>query len=466
MILRDHRENIQAFFLTSDDITLEINKAVQLKWLLLFIILLGILLSTLVLNYGINYYIKSIKKMLYTDELTQLANRDALLDKLKNTMDSSDMYLIDINSFKTINELYGVQVGNRILKKMGNIVEKIALSNDMSAFRISSDEFILLSNSLNKDLDNKVKDIYTRIKEHHYVFDDLDIVIDIDITIGVVSGKGISLVKADMALKHARSERLNYTFYSKKIDTKQDTAKIIQVKKDIKYALENNNIVPYFQPIVDRNSNVIKYEALVRMIKLDGEKKEIILPFHFLDLSFKFNLYPKLSKMIIKKSFEAVEKTDKQISFNLAPSDILDVSMSKYILQKLNNCSKSQNVVVEITENEDIKDFEIIKKFIIEVKKTGAKIAIDDFGSGYANYSNLFELKPDYVKIDGSLIKDIVTNEENQILVRTIINLSKELGVKTIAEYIHSKEVFETAKSYGIDEFQGFYFGQAKRKID
>lgn len=463
LILRDHNGNIQAFYLTSVDVTEEVNKEAQLKWLLFGIIIIGILLSGLILNYSLNYYIKSIKNMFYTDELTQLANRDSLLDKLKNITDNSSMFLIDINSFKTINELYGVDVGNNILKNIAEIIEKIALSKNMSAFRISSDEFILLSLHSSDDI---IKEVHMQIKEHHYIFEDLNIIIDVDITIGAVKGKDTSLEKVDMALKSARKENLPYTFYTEQIDTKKDTKKIIQTKIDIKYALENNNIVPYFQPIVDKNSKIVKYEALMRMIKLDGEDREVILPFHFLDLSFKFNLYPQLSKRIIEKTFEIIEDIDKQISINLAPSDVIDKTMNKYILEKLAACSKAYNIIIEITENEDIKDFRIIKNFIGNVKKTGAKIAIDDFGSGYANYSNVFELKPDYIKIDGSLIKDIIINKENRVFVKTIISLSKELGVKTIAEYVHSKEVFELVKSYGVDEFQGFYFGEAQEKID
>ncbi|MCD6172398.1 MAG: EAL domain-containing protein [Sulfurimonas sp.] len=467
LFLKDHKGNIQAFFLTSDDITDKVASSNSLKQTLTLLILFTIIITILILNYSINYYIKSIKKMFYTDELTQLANRNALIDKIKNTTSTSNMLLIDINSFKTINELYGVSSGNNILMQMGEIIKKIALYHNMQAYRISSDEFILFSYTSEKILDvNMLQDIYIAIKEQSFSLSDLDVLVDIDITIGGVSGETISLEKVDMALKSARNEHLEYVLYSEKINTKKDTTKVVQVRKDIKYALENNNIVPYFQPIVDKEGNIIKYEALMRMIKLDSGKQEVISPFYFLDFSFKFNLYIKLSKAMIMQSFEVLKKTDKCISINLAPSDILDNTMSKYILNKLKACSKPQQIVVEITENEDIKDFEIVKKFIFEVKEIGAKLAIDDFGSGYANYSNIFELKPDYIKIDGSLIKDITTNKESQIFVKNIISLSKELGVKTIAEFVHSKEVFELVKSYGVDEFQGYYFGAPTAEID
>ncbi len=467
LVLKDHKDKVQAYFITIDDITYKINKASDLKQSLTISILISMILLILLLNYSINFYIKSIKSMFYKDELTGLLNRNALIDKLTTTTDTSTLFLIDISDFKTINELYGVSSGNYILKQMGDIITKMASIKQMTAFRISSDEFVLFSYNTTKALDlDMVQEIFIAIKEQRFIIDDLDVLVDVDINIGAAYGKKVSLEKVDMALKNARTKHLDYVIYSEEIDTKKDTTKIVQVKRDTIYALENNNIVPYFQPIVDKDENIIKYEALMRMIKLDSGKQELILPFYFLELSFKFNLYSKLSKTIIKQSFEVLKTTDKLISINLAPSDILDTTMNNYVINTLTTCVNPQQIVVEITENEDITDFELIKKFILDVKATGAKIAIDDFGSGYANYTHIFELKPDYIKIDGTLIKDIVTNKDNQIFVKTIISMSKELGIKTIAEYVHSKEVFELVKSYGVDEFQGYYFGQAQEKIN
>lgn len=466
LLLKDHKGAIQAYFITADDITKDIAEAENLKQLLIVMIIFTILLVIGLSNLSINYYIKSIKIMFYTDELTNLKNRHALLEKIETNTKFVSMFLIDINAFKTINELYGVDSGNDILKQMARVIGDIAKYRQMEAFRISSDEFILLSQSSQKVLTlDMLEEIYIAIKEQHFILKDLDLSVDIDITIGATSGEHVSLEKVDMALKGARKQRVDFALYEENFDTKKDTKKIIHVKRDIRNALENNNIVPYYQPIVNRDGVVIKYEALMRMIKLDSGNKEVVSPFYFLDLSFKFNLYHKLSKTIIKQCFETVKTTDKSVSINLSPSDIFDNTMNKYVLSKLENCSRPKQIIIEITENEDIEDFKLVKKFLVEVKKTGAKIAIDDFGSGYANYSNIFALKPDYIKIDGSLIKDITTNAESQIFVKATANMAKELGITTIAEFVHSKEVFELTKSYGIDEFQGYYFGEPQENI-
>ena len=466
MILKDHNEKVQAFFLTIQNITSDINKASSLKRNLFIFIILSMIFLWVVLNYYLNYYIKNIKTMLFSDELTGLASRNALVEELRETSNSSRLFLIDINSFKNINEIYGVYSGNDILKQMGEEVNKIALLHTMQAFRISSDEFVLFSRVSQRESEKDLlQEIYTTLTNKNFILKDLNILLDIDISIGAAYGDSVSLEKVDMALKNARKKHLHYMIYSPDIDTKKDTKKTLKVKEDIRNAIENNNIIPFFQPIVNADGVVIKYEALMRMAKLDNGKQKIMPPSYFLDLSFKFNLYPQLSKIIISKSFKAIENTNRLISINLAPSDLIDISMNKYILNYLKNSKNPEQIIIEITENEDITDFEIIKKFIYEIKKTGAKIAIDDFGTGYANYTHIFELKPDYIKIDGTLIKDIITNKDNQAFVKTIITLAKELNVKTIAEYVHSKEVFELVKSYGVDEFQGFYFGQAESKM-
>ena len=136
-----------------------------------------------------------------------------------------------------------------------------------------------------------------------------------------------------------------------------------------------------------------------------------------------------------------------------------------YRVQRLEACGFAERIVFEITESEDIVDDEKIVSFIREVRRTGAKFAIDDFGSGYSNFAYIMKMEPDYIKIDGTLIKDIHTNDVNRTLVKTIVAFSKELQIKTIAEYVHSKEVHEVVQEFGVDEYQGFYIQEPTENI-
>ncbi len=163
---------------------------------------------------------------------------------------------------------------------------------------------------------------------------------------------------------------------------------------------------------------------------------------------------------IIQKAFETFRISSNGFSINLSYLDMTNPITTTFIIEKLEEFDVSPWVTFEILESEGIENYEAISKFINQIKSYGAKIAIDDFGAGYSNFERLAELRVDFIKIDGSLIKNIHINEETKIITRTIVNFAKELGIKTIAEYVHSKDVFDCVKSLGIDYAQGFYIGE------
>jgi EAL domain-containing protein (putative c-di-GMP-specific phosphodiesterase class I) len=136
-----------------------------------------------------------------------------------------------------------------------------------------------------------------------------------------------------------------------------------------------------------------------------------------------------------------------------------------FLYEKIKSYHKPQNIIFEILESDFIEDFSIVKEFTIYVRTFGCKIAIDDFGSGYSSMENILKLKPEIIKIDGSLIKNINTSEESKTIVKNIVNMAKELNAKTVAEYVHSKEVFDIVKDMNVDFLQGFYLGEPKREF-
>ena len=129
------------------------------------------------------------------------------------------------------------------------------------------------------------------------------------------------------------------------------------------------------------------------------------------------------------------------------------------ILEKLKFEDRNR-LVFEILESENLSDYDFLEEFVLKYKKLGVKIAIDDFGSGYSNFIRIIRLKPDYLKIDGSLIKNIDKDNNSYEIVKSIIAFSKTLNIKTIAEYVHSEEIFNLLLELDVDEFQGYYFGK------
>ena len=229
----------------------------------------------------------------------------------------------------------------------------------------------------------------------------------------------------------------------------------------LKNVLENGEITPYIQPIFDaQNSEVKKYECLMR---LQPENESIPLSvFPYLETSKKIKLYEKMMNIMINKSIDMFCHKQIEFSINLSYEDIVNARFRDMIYDKIRRCEKPQYIIFEILESDFIEDFSIVEEFSAYVRTFGCKIAIDDFGSGYSSMENILKLKPEIIKIDGSLIKNINISEESKIIVKNIINMAKDLNAQTVAEYIHSKEVYEIVKELGVDFLQGFYLGEPK----
>ena len=193
------------------------------------------------------------------------------------------------------------------------------------------------------------------------------------------------------------------------------------------------------------------------------DQDEVFLPYLFLDIAKKSKLYTKLTLSMLKQVFQKVEKIKTQISVNFSIEDILDTNTILLVEEYLEQCSNSELIVFEILENENIVDYDKMNSFVSMVKSYGAKIAIDDFGSGYSNFNYLLELSPDYIKIDGSLIKNIDQDKNSYHITKAIVDFSHSLNIRTIAEYVHSKEIFDILLNLGVDEYQGFYLGKPQR---
>jgi len=195
-------------------------------------------------------------------------------------------------------------------------------------------------------------------------------------------------------------------------------------------------------------------------MRMVDENGEYIAPVYFLELANKNKLYSELTKIIINKTFDIFENLDYIVSINLSVDDILNQEIITLITQRLSQSDIGNKIVFEIIESEGIENFKSVVEFINEVKPYGCKISIDDFGTGYSNFEYLMKLKVDYIKIDASMIKNIDVNNESKIITETIVDFAKKLNIKTVGEFVYSKEVFETIQAVGVDYAQGYYFGK------
>jgi diguanylate cyclase (GGDEF)-like protein len=403
-----------------------------------------------------NTMLDSLEFQFYNDELTGLPNRKRLLETI-NDKENAILLILNIDKFQEINDLYGENVGDDILRSTAQLL-KNSIPENTILFKLHADEYAIYYKS---DLDYEQIQSFAlylneTIEHNTYLANDSEIYLNA--TIGIAFGSNFLLNNADIAMKVAKKHKKKFLIYEVSMNAEHEYEQNLKWSQRIKDAIYNDKIEPLFQPIVNtQTQEVVKYEALIRMVDNNGE---YIAPTHFLELAKKNKLYPQLTRIMLDKVFKKFKHLPYQVAINISVQDILNEMVHKTIIEKLQEYKLGDRVVFELIESEGIENFDEVSDFINEVKAYGAKIAIDDFGTGYSNFEYLMKLKVDYIKIDASMIKDIDTNKKSQLVTQTIIEFAKKMGIETIAEYIHSQNVYNMVKKIGIDYSQGYYFGE------
>jgi PAS domain S-box-containing protein/diguanylate cyclase (GGDEF)-like protein len=399
-------------------------------------------------------------EQIFTDPLTGFPNRTALSRDVI-LMANPVLLTINLDSFKDINDFYGNASGDMILIEVTSLLDGFVKTvPNAKLYKLSSDEFAVLTDAKESDGCHLPEELNNLIEKHE--FDINGTKVNLSATIGYSFTQENIIANADMALKYAKSHRIDSIGFEDVSFVEKEHENNIIWSKKLKEAIFDDKLVPYFQPIVDNTTGkIVKYEALIRMLDAD----EVISPFKFLDIAIKAKLYPKLTRIMIDKVFDAFKDKPYSFSINFTASDVLNEETKGHLIEKIQTCGFADRFIVEILESEGFERYDEIKTFFSEVKALGCKVAIDDFGSGYSNFQHLINLNVDFIKIDGSLIKNLVTDTGSQIVTQTIANFAKKLGAKTIAEFVHNEAVQNIVLDMGIDFSQGYYFGEPQPLI-
>ena len=402
------------------------------------------------------------------DDLTLLPNRIKLMEDIKS-FNEPLLMRINLNNFSNLNDFYGYGVGDKVIKHVAKLLQQMSTDMDCFVYKLHSDDFAILFKKgyhTEETFENIIVKITKLIESSDIACDEASC-IHIKITSGIAfmgNDKDTLFSDANIALKNAKIEHKSYLIYNSSLRKDDDYAKNMVWIKKIQDAISEDRIRPFFQPIIDNETGLItKYEALVRLIEQDGK---IISPFFFLDIAKTANLYSKITKIMVQKTFEKFENYENyEFSINLTVEDITSQDTVYYILEKLSSYDNPKRVIFEIVESEEIQDYKEVNNFIKSIKDFGAKIAIDDFGSGYANFEHILTLDADFIKIDGSLIKNINIDRNSLIITEAIIEFSKKLNRKTIVEYVHGEDIYDIVRAYGADYSQGFYLGEPSEEL-
>jgi len=405
-----------------------------------------------------------IYKQAYYDNLTGLPNRLSLIKRLTDSF-GKILILINIDDFTTINDFYGHEVGDKVLKQLSSILQALTSNEIAEVFKLPSDEFaIVMEVPYNSaSIEERIKRCILSIANEEFLVSNGHFAhVSVTVSAALINEKKTGLVNADMTLKLAKRAGKEYMIFNEDLELAKQYEDNIKIANTIKSAINSDNIIPYFQPIVDiKSGKIVKYEALVRL----KTQADILSPFHFLEASQKIKLYPKITKIMVEKSFSYFAKNGLDFSINLSFTDILNEKTRLYLFAKIIEYNIASQLTIEILETQENDNSMVVNKFIEDVYKSGARIAIDDFGAGFANFEHMTTMRSDIMKIDGSLIKNIDKDKNARLVVETIVVFARKLNKKIVAEFVHSKEVYDIVKELDIDYAQGYYLGKPQAEV-
>ncbi|MDH5657504.1 MAG: EAL domain-containing protein, partial [Spirochaetia bacterium] len=409
------------------------------------------------------------------DPLTGLLNRreleyriDHAIESAKNQKQTHTLLFMDLDQFKIVNDTSGHLAGDELLKQISSMLMCHMRESDSFA-RLGGDEFGVLLQRCSVDHAIRVaNEIKEAISAFRFVWDDKTFEVGVSIGLVPITDHTPDLSEligsADAACYAAKDHGRNriHVFTDEDTEVARRRGEVQWVTR-IQESLENDLFEIFYQkisPTQDLHGNDNIAELLIRM---KGDDGTVILPGAFLPSAERYNLMEKLDRWMLEKSFQ-------YLTVNGFPSDIqmfnlnlsaLSISSSEF-LQFVRDCFAKypvpyEKICFEITETSAISNLYTVSNFIYDFRSRGSKIALDDFGSGLSSFGYLKNLTIDYLKIDGTFVKDIVEDPVDETLVEYINQLGHVLGLQTIAEYVESEGIYDKLKKIGVDYIQGFW---------
>jgi len=410
------------------------------------------------------------------DALTRLHNRRYFQEELERVVarvtrsaGSCGLLYLDLDQFKYVNDTLGHSAGDQLLIEISELLKSKLREGELLS-RFGGDEFTILLYNIDQRNLKLAADKFRNLLDS-YRFLHSGQAINVTCSIGAVlidssiKDAGEALGHADLASHIAKSKGRNCVqIYDKKDHSKDILAADMGWAARVREMLEHDRFIQAYQPIVDIRTGLIHdYEVLIRMPCDDGQ---IILPGGFLDSAKRFGLIQSIDRWMSKRSIDKLQELQEQghqyrFAINLSghafDDNTLIPSIRKWLQQTNVNPA---NLTFEITESEAIQKISKGAKLIEDLKTLGCHFSLDDFGSGYSSMNYLKHLPVDFVKIDGSFIKNITSNKVDQAMVESMIKIASALNIKTIAECVENAETYKFLKNIGIDYVQGNYLGE------
>ncbi len=413
---------------------------------------------------------KLLLRQLYYDTASGQPNRKMLIEDLSHKMYPA-LFILRINNFHDINTFFGYTLGNDLMKFIGERLNIFSASNRMKSYNLSGGEFALITDlsSSNPDMEalrKTANDLIKHISKKEFVHENTTIPLTPFAGISFYTDNEHNLIsRANMALHHAIKRGMPYHIYNEEDSDRINYLDNIKTLSELNTALSGDRIVPYYQSIMNNKTGVKeKFESLMRIISDDGEPQ---LPLKYLRTACKTSSYPDITRRMMEKVFLKMQQCGEEFSINISAEDIYNQDFFSYIEGMMNAHPSCYNrVILELVESENFASYRMISEFIKKARRCGYRFAIDDFGSGYSNFSHLSRLNIDYIKFDGALIRRIDQDRTSSVIIKNIAGLCRELNIKTIAEFVETESIFKLVCDFGIDYSQGLFIDTPSAEPD
>jgi diguanylate cyclase (GGDEF)-like protein len=419
----------------------------------------------------IKYLVQKNEQLAFQDMLTKLPNRFAFWQVMEQKIaENNPFYLLylDINKFRSHNEYYGHDGGDKLLIDLSERIHSVLKDNDDLA-RVGSDEFaIILSNVNTKDECEVILNKILTCTNQSFI-SNLNERFNISLSVGAANYPNDAtnveeLMKfVDLCAYTGKVKNKNSVqFYSKSI--KDASLQIIELEIELRQAIKNQEFELYLQPIVNIEQNSIqKAEALIRW---NHPEKGLISPIDFIPEAEKSELINAIGHWVIKSACAIAKKLHNEghrikVSINLSPAQVLEGTLFSFIYSCIRELKVDPELLeLEVTEGVLVNDYVIAETLLSKIRAIGMTVSIDDFGTGYSSLSYLKKLPIDSVKIDKSFVNDIVIDENDKAIVRAIIAMANNLHLGVIAEGVETEEQLTFLRKNNCNAVQGYLYSR------
>jgi diguanylate cyclase (GGDEF)-like protein/PAS domain S-box-containing protein/excisionase family DNA binding protein len=417
--------------------------------------------------------LRRIEHLALHDTLTDLPNRHAMQRGIELAMEAGSLgalLFLDIDHFKYINDNFGHRIGDKIITGVGSALREAVRAVKGDLYRIGGDEFAIhMPNALRKEAIESAEHVLTAIRHYQLQVENGKVIANLSASIGIAlypfhGGDLPSLLSnVDIAMYQAKDMGRNrYTLFDQDSGALRNTHKRVHWAKKLRDALDEDRLVLFAQPVVRLSDRqVMHHEVLLRILDDNGS---IVGPANFIEIAETLGTIQEIDLRVVEKVLEYIDHNGlagKKTRYfvNLSRVSISNQDWVDRFMKLLSNSRAQPNqLVLEITETAALSEIDVTLKFIRRLKEMGCRFALDDFGAGFSSFYYLKQFDVDYLKIDGSFVRDLISDSGSRLFVKALNDVAHGLNKQVIAEWVEEPEVRDLLIQMGTQYGQGFLF--------